>query len=190
MIPSGRKERDSDDTLVDNNRQLRRDFSLAEQQTEAIGTILTARERIHYVQGVTGSGKTEIFLQVAKRLHGEGRGVIYLVPEISLVHQVVEVFVSEFREAVAVLHSGLTASQRLREWRRLMRGEVRIVIGARSAVFAPVSDLGLIIIDEEHEGTYKSGFAPRYHARQVASYRCRARNATLVLGSATPRPGW
>jgi primosomal protein N' (replication factor Y) len=116
----------------------------------------------------------------------EGRSIIYLVPEIALTRQVVETIRRRFGEAAAVLHSRLTPSQRLREWMRIRRGEASFVIGARSAVFAPVRSLGLVILDEEHESSYKSSSTPRYHARQVAMHRVSAAQARLVMGSATP----
>jgi primosomal protein N' (replication factor Y) len=111
---------------------------------------------------------------------------IYLVPEISLTHQTAEVIGRRFGAAAATLHSGMSPSARLTEWARIRRGEARIVVGPRSAVFAPVQDLGLIIIDEEHDGSYKSGNTPRYHARQTAIRRCSVEGARLVMGSATP----
>jgi len=141
---------------------------------------------MHYLHGVTGSGKTEIYLRAARAALAEDRGVICLVPEISLTHQVVEQFAARFGSTVAVLHSGLTPSQRLQEWLRVADGQARLVIGARSAVFAPVPDLGLIVIDEEHEGSYKSSTTPLYHARQVAMHRAQIERAALVMGSATP----
>jgi primosomal protein N' (replication factor Y) len=140
----------------------------------------------HYIYGPTGTGKTEVFLTLAERMLEEGKGVIYLVPEIGLTGQVVEAVTQRFGKTAAVLHSGLTPSQRLKEWNRIMHKEARVVIGARSAVFAPVPDLGLIIIDEEHDGSYKSGNNPRYHARQVAMHRCSNLKIPLVMGSATP----
>lgn len=145
---------------------------------------------LHYLYGPTGSGKTEVFLQVSENLLSQEKGVIYLVPEIGLTQQVIEAVVARFKSrfgnTVAVLHSGLTPSQRLSEWRRILSKEARVVIGARSAVFAPVPDLGMIIIDEEHDGSYKSGNTPRYHARQVAMHRCARLNIPLLMGSATP----
>ncbi len=186
ITPSARRETDSLDLYPAVASELSRSYSLAAQQIKAIETILANRTGTFYLQGVTGSGKTEVFLQVAKKIFEEGCGIIYLVPEISLVYQVVDVFVSEFGQEVAVLHSGMTASQRLKAWHRVLDGCARIVIGARSAVFAPVRKLGLIIIDEEHETSYKSGSTPRYHARQIASFRCQKESALLVMGSATP----
>lgn len=186
IAPAARREAENLDLYPADTSELSRSYSLAAQQIKAIETILSNRTGTFYLQGVTGSGKTEVFLQVAKKIFEEGCGIIYLVPEISLVHQVVEVFVSEFGQEVAVLHSGLTASQRLKAWHNVQDGCARIVIGARSAVFAPVRKLGLIVIDEEHETSYKSGSTPRYHARQIASFRCQKESALLVMGSATP----
>ncbi|MDR0624209.1 MAG: primosomal protein N', partial [Treponema sp.] len=139
-----------------------------------------------YLYGITGSGKTEVFLRTAEFLLAQGRSVIYLVPEISLTHQTAEAIGKRFGQAAATLHSGMSPSARFTEWMRIRRGEIRIVVGPRSAVFAPAQDLGLIIIDEEHDGSYKSGNTPRYHARQAAIRRCSAEGAALVMGSATP----
>ena len=139
-----------------------------------------------YLYGITGSGKTEVFLRAAQIILDRGKSVIYLVPEISLTHQTAEVIGRRFGMAAATLHSGMTGSERLTEWMRIRRGEVRIVVGPRSAVFAPVRDLGLVIIDEEHDGPYKSGNTPRYHARQIAMRRATVNRAFLLMGSATP----
>ncbi|MDR1900061.1 MAG: primosomal protein N' [Treponema sp.] len=139
-----------------------------------------------YLYGITGSGKTEVFLRSAEAVLGEGKSVIYLVPEISLTHQTSEAIGKRFGGEAACLHSGMKGSARLAEWNRIRRGEARIVVGPRSAVFAPVKKLGLIIIDEEHDGSYKSGNTPRYHARQTAMRRCSMEGARLLMGSATP----
>ena len=146
----------------------------------------SSQKNLHYLYGATGTGKTEVFMQVCESLLAAGKGVIYLVPEIGLTKQVIQAVVSRFGNTAAVLHSGLTPSQKLSEWRRILNKEARIVIGARSAVFAPLPDLGMIIIDEEHDGSYKSGNTPRYHARQVAMYRCGKKKIPLLMGSATP----
>jgi primosomal protein N' (replication factor Y) len=184
MLPGARRESEVEAESVD--APLPDKFVLAEQQRAAVERIVSAQGGSFYLEGVTGSGKTAVFLEAAREIMQRGRGVIYLVPEISLTHQVVELFTSEFGEQVAVLHSGLTASQRLRTWFKILDGEARLVIGARSAVFAPVRDLGLLVLDEEHESSYKSGSTPRYHARQVASHRSNREGAVLVMGSATP----
>ena len=143
------------------------------------------------LHGVTGSGKTEIYLQALAHALEQGKGAIVLVPEISLTPQTVERFKARFSSGklqtlVAVLHSHLSAGERHDEWHKIRDGRARIVIGARSAIFAPVEPLGLIIVDEEHEHTYKQEEAPRYHARDVAIMRGQMENAVVVLGSATP----
>ncbi len=136
--------------------------------------------------GVTGSGKTEVYLQVIKRVLEKGKRAIVLVPEISLTYQTVNRFVSRFGNNIAILHSKMTVSKRKEEYKRIKNGEVDIIIGARSAIFAPVDNLGLVIIDEEHDGSYYSQTTPKYSTKEVASYICKENNATLILGSATP----
>jgi primosomal protein N' (replication factor Y) len=138
--------------------------------------------------GITGSGKTEVYLRVAAEALRRGRGAIVLVPEIALTPQIVGRFVERFGDTVAVLHSRLTVAQRREEWRRLRVGEARVCIGPRSAVFAPIERLGLIVVDEEHDSSYKHEGDPRYDARTVAARRARDCRALLLLGSATPRP--
>jgi primosomal protein N' (replication factor Y) (superfamily II helicase) len=138
------------------------------------------------LHGVTGSGKTEVYLQAMSAALEQGRGAILLVPEISLTPQTCARVTARFGERVAVLHSGLGAGERARAWARLRRGEATIALGARSAVFAPVAKLGLIVVDEEPEATYKQEDVPRYHARDVAAVRAKALGAVLVMGSATP----
>ena len=143
------------------------------------------------LHGVTGSGKTEVYLQAMAHALEQGQGAIVLVPEISLTPQTVERFKARFSSGklqtlVAVLHSHLSAGERHDEWHKIRQGRARIVIGARSAIFAPVEPLGLIIVDEEHEHTYKQEEAPRYHARDVAIMRGQMEGAVVVLGSATP----
>ena len=164
-------------------------------QAEAIRRIsgsLTACERDadscteYLLFGVTGSGKTEVYLQSAKTAVDLDRGVLILVPEIGLTPQMIGRIRARFGSAVAVLHSRLTPSERYVQWQRILRQEVRVVVGARSAIFAPLGDIGLIIIDEEQETTYKSETHPRYHARDIARLRAREHGAVLVLGSATP----
>lgn len=136
--------------------------------------------------GVTGSGKTLVYLHAVRRVLEAGRGAIVLVPEIALTPQTVSRFRGAFGDDVAVLHSGLSDGERADAWRLLARGDRRVAVGARSAVFAPVRNLGLIVIDEEHEASYKNGEAPRYHAREVAVVRARREGAAVLLGSATP----
>ncbi len=138
------------------------------------------------LQGVTGSGKTSVYIRLIARALQLGGGALLLVPEIALTPQMLETFSSYFGDSIAVLHSSLSVAERYDEWKRIRQGKCRLVIGTRSAVFAPIEKLSLIIIDEEQEITYKSESTPRYHARDVAKYRCAQANALLVLGSATP----
>jgi len=138
------------------------------------------------IHGVTGSGKTLVYLEVLRHVVDQGRGAIVLVPEIALTPQTVARVRGVFGDQVAVLHSGLSEGERADAWRALHRGERRVAVGPRSAVFAPVQRLGAIVIDEEHESSYKQGSAPRYHARDVAAVRARLEGAQLILGSATP----
>lgn len=137
--------------------------------------------------GVTGSGKTEVYLRAIAETRRRGRTALVLVPEIALTAQVVDSFRSRIGDRVAVLHSGLSLGERRDEWQRIARGEADVVVGARSAIFCPLPNVGLIVVDEEHEGSYKQDQpAPRYHAREVAIARARATGATVLLGSATP----
>lgn len=136
--------------------------------------------------GVTGSGKTEVYLQVIKNVLSRGKKAIVLVPEISLTYQTVSRFVSRFGNNIAILHSKMTVAKRKEEYKRIKSGKVDIVIGARSAIFAPIDNLGLVIIDEEHDGSYYSQTTPKYSTKEVAAYICKENNATLILGSATP----
>jgi len=136
--------------------------------------------------GVTGSGKTEVYLQLIEKVLVQGRTAIVLVPEISLTFQTVTRFIARFGNRVAVLHSKMTISKRKEEFKRIKNGEVDIVVGARSAIFAPLENLGLVIIDEEHDSSYYSQTTPKYSTKEVASYICKQNNAVLLLGSATP----
>ncbi len=136
--------------------------------------------------GVTGSGKTQVFIKLIEKVVNSGKGVIVMVPEIALTPQTINVFYSYFGDTVAVFHSALSAGERIDEWKRVKNGEAKIAIGTRSAVFAPFDNLGLIVIDEEHEHTYKSEMNPRYHARDIAKFRCVKNDAFLLLSSATP----
>jgi len=162
--------------------------SNADQQKALQAILDPLREPRHetiLIHGVTGSGKTEVYIRAIQEVISYGRQAIVLVPEISLTPQTRERFRSRF-DSVAVLHSHLRDAERHWHWERIARGEVQVVVGARSAVFAPVPDLGLIILDEEHEGSFKQDSAPRYHAREVALWRAREENVPLVLASATP----
>ncbi|HRS04523.1 MAG TPA: primosomal protein N' [Treponema sp.] len=211
MIPSGRRETGSESLLDEEVQIAETALALSDEQRQALEAILGTkaagdsteaatmlqpgpkqeqaspqRPSMFYLYGITGSGKTEVFLRAAEAMLAAGKSVIYLVPEIALTHQVEEAVQRRFGPVATTIHSAMTGSARLTEWGRIRRGEVRIVVGPRSAVFAPVQNLGLIIIDEEHDGSYKSGNTPRYHARQVAFKRCAHQGATLVMGSATP----
>ena len=165
-------------------------LQLTEEQSVAIKPIIqTIEEKRHDVfllYGITGSGKTEVYLQSIQKVLEEGREGIVLVPEISLTPQMVNRFKGRFGDEVAVLHSGLSIGEKYDEWRKIQRKEVRVAVGARSAIFAPFENLGIIIIDEEHETSYKQEDNPRYHARDVAIERARTHNCSVILGSATP----
>ncbi|MBI4559444.1 MAG: primosomal protein N', partial [Candidatus Hydrogenedentes bacterium] len=149
-------------------------------------TLTQQRFQTFLLKGITGSGKTEVYLQAIEHALALGRNAIILVPEISLTPQTVARFQARFQNAIAVLHSGLSAGERYDEWRQAHRGQVRIVVGARSAVFAPLSNVGIIVVDEEHDTSYKQAETPRYHARDVAIMRAKLCNAVCILGSATP----
>src|SRR5205823_7742150 len=152
------------------------------------GDLGERRAGLRLLHGVTGSGKTEVYLRAAHLALEQGRGVIVLVPEIALTPQIVGRFIDRFGETVAVLHSQLRPAEAYAEGKRLRTGRARVCVGPRSAVFAPVEDLGLIIVDEEHDAAYKHEGDPRYDAREVAVERARSCGALLLLGSATPRP--
>ena len=164
---------------------------LGDEQAAALATIMDmchapAPRRPVLLHGVTGSGKTEVYLQAIAQVLDEGRDAIVLVPEISLTPQTVRRFAGRFGDKVAVLHSALSDGERYDEWHRIRTGEARVVVGPRSAVFAPVRRLGLIVVDEEHDPSYKQDESPRYHARDVAAVRASLEDAVAVLGSATP----
>jgi primosomal protein N' (replication factor Y) (superfamily II helicase) len=168
-------------------------LALNDDQQRALDAILANAEspipKPILLLGVTGSGKTEVYLQAARHVLNRGKTVLVLVPEISLTPQTVRRFKARFaamRDQVAVLHSNLSQGERFDEWHRIRKGLARIVIGARSAVFAPLPDLGLIVVDEEHENTYKQENVPRYHGRDVAVLRAAFEPCSIVLGSATP----
>ncbi len=185
MIPGGKKDI-SFGALDTEMGEARESVYLTDEQQKAVEEITESDSSLFYLYGITGSGKTEVFLKCVEKVVSEGGQVIYLVPEITLTHQLAQQVIKRFKGNVAILHSGLTESQRIMQWRKIKRGEVSFVIGARSAVFAPFENLKMIIIDEEHENSYKSSNAPRYHARQVAQKRLSATGGKLVLGSATP----
>ncbi len=163
---------------------------LSDEQTGAYNMIeslyLEDKARAALLYGVTGSGKTKVIMKAIDRTLSDGKTVIMLVPEISLTPQTVSIFCRRYGERVAVIHSSLSKGERLDGWRRIKNGDVDLVIGTRSAIFAPLCNIGLIVIDEEHEHTYKSESDPKYHARDIASYRCGKSNALMLLASATP----
>lgn len=168
-------------------------LELNEEQAAALKSILEAcnakESKPILLQGVTGSGKTEVYLQAAQHVLSRGQGVLILVPEISLTPQTMARFKSRFADtpdSVAILHSAMSDGERFDEWHSIRRGQARIAIGPRSALFAPVKNLGLIIVDEEHDSSYKQENSPRYHGRDLAVLRARLENASIVLGSATP----
>ncbi len=171
----------------------RRDTSpivLSRAQSAAYDTVeelyLDDAPRAGLLFGVTGSGKTKVIMKAIDRTLADGKTVIMLVPEISLTPQTVSIFCSRYGERVAVIHSSLSQGERLDAWRRIKGGDVDLVIGTRSAIFAPLENIGMIVIDEEHEHTYKSESDPKYHARDVAAYRCKHHSALMLLASATP----
>lgn len=165
-------------------------LKLTDEQTESMKLIVkcidSGKKEVVLVQGVTGCGKTEIYLQAIEHCLQKGKQAIVLVPEISLTPQTTQRFRARFGEKVSVLHSRLGDGERYDQWMRIHEGKTSIVVGARSALFAPFEDLGLIVVDEEHESSYKQDKAPRYHARDVAIVRASMENCTVILGSATP----
>ncbi len=164
--------------------------SLSDEQKAAADKLISLADSkkaaAALLYGVTGSGKTRVIKAVIDGVIASGRSVILLVPEISLTGQTVDLFCGYFGERVAVIHSGLSEGERLDAWKRIRAGEVDVVIGTRSAVFAPLDNLGMIVIDEEQEHTYKSDMNPKYHARDIARFRCAKNNALMLLASATP----
>ncbi|WP_336182465.1 replication restart helicase PriA [Fusobacterium polymorphum] len=159
---------------------------LNEKQLAIKENIEKSIKKYFLLKGVTGSGKTEIYIELIKKAFFEGYGSIFLVPEISLTPQMVERFQSEFKNNIAILHSSLSDIERAKEWESIYTGEKKIVLGVRSAIFSPVKNLKYIILDEEHEATYKQDSSPRYNAKYVAIKRCLDEDAKLILGSATP----
>ncbi|MDE6604891.1 MAG: primosomal protein N', partial [Clostridia bacterium] len=162
------------------------DVQLREAQKRAVDKIFASQNDAILLHGVTGSGKTLVYINAIQRALAEGRTAIMLVPEISLTPQMLRNFRGYFGDSVAMLHSGLSDGERFDEWRRLLKGEAKIAVGARSAIFAPIKDLGLIIIDEEHDSSYVSESNPRYRTIDVARFRAQYNGAKVVLGSATP----
>ena len=176
--------------LASHGKKFAHEHALNEAQTEALGTIVTAMDRggfrPHLLYGVTGSGKTAVYVAAMQRALAAGKSALLLVPEIGLTPGTAAQMVAAFGADVALLHSQLTPDERAEQWHRIRRGEARVVIGTRSAVFAPMPDLGLILVDEEHDASYKQEETPRYHGRDVAVMRAKLLGCTIVLGSATP----
>lgn len=193
MLPSGNvknRTKKKEYTYIEKDRAKK----LTEEQSYAFNkineTIINNQNKEFLIYGVTGSGKTEVYLQLIDSSLRNGKSAIVLVPEISLTPQMVDRFIARFgEEEIAIIHSKLSKGERTENWQRIYNGQARIVIGARSAVFAPVNNLGIVIIDEEHDASYKSESTPRYNAKDIARYICRKSKAPLVLGSATPDIG-
>jgi len=164
----------------DNNKLLN------EEQEHCLNAILNGPKLKYLIKGVTGSGKTEVYMRLVQEVLNQGESAIVLVPEIALTPQMIERFKGRFGENVALFHSRLSDGERFDEWYRVKEGKAKLVIGARSALFLPLQNLGLIIIDEEHENTYKSEHNPKYHTKEVSEFLCEIKNCKLVLGSATP----
>ena len=168
----------------------KKEVVLSDEQQKAFDTLCkkysSDKPEAALLYGVTGSGKTSVFMKLIDKCFKEGRGTILMVPEIVLTPQLVRIFVGRFGDNIAVFHSGLSIGERLDEYKRVQRGEAKIVLGTRSAVFAPLKNIGLIVLDEEQEASYKSQQTPRYHARDIAKFRCACHNALLLLSSATP----
>ncbi len=163
------------------------DFALTSKQSQVLDEILSSGKKNFLLHGVTGSGKTEIYIRIIRECLNKGKTAILLVPEISLTPQTYQFLKQRFEEEIAVFHSGLSAGERFDEWMKVKRGEAKIVMGARSAVFAPLENIGVIIIDEEHETSYKADHYPKYTAHEIAQKRCELQDAFLILGSATPQ---
>ncbi|HOJ29730.1 MAG TPA: primosomal protein N' [Spirochaetota bacterium] len=159
---------------------------LTEEQEQIYRAIMNQPQKVHCIYGITGSGKTEVYIALAKKMIQQGKAVLYLVPEISISSQMFERLKAVFGQTLVMYHSGMNPNQRLVSWKRFYTGQAMIAVGTRSAIFMQAPNLGLIIIDEEHDSSYKENSTPRYHARTVAWYRHRQEGAMLVLGSATP----
>ncbi|MBN2401534.1 MAG: primosomal protein N' [Spirochaetes bacterium] len=188
-LPSGEKASSRYKHPFKDKHTLNNHIELTQEQKTIFDDILyshVSSQSFHLIYGITGSGKTELYIELAKNVMAQGRSVIFLVPEITLSSQIFERLYKVFGNELIVYHSRLTANQRLKSWIRFYNGEVKIAVGTRSAVFLQCPDLGLIIMDEEHDWSYKEHSTPRYHARRIAYHRCRTENALMVMGSATP----
>lgn len=171
---------------LDNNSLNNQEITLNTEQLNAVNTIDFTKQMTYLIHGVTGSGKTEVYIELIKRVNKLNKTAILLVPEISLTTQIVARFYNAFGPLVAIFHSALSEGEKYDEYLKIIRGEVKIVVGTRSAIFTPIKNLGLIIIDEEHSENYKQDSTPRYHALDMALFRSKYHNIPLVLGSATP----
>ena len=180
-----RFEKESEKSIITTHNDYK-SHVLNEEQLNAFNKIESKDNGKYLLFGVTGSGKTEIFLQVVEETIKQGKEAIILVPEISLTPQTIERFVGRFKQKIAIMHSRLTPKERFNQWRMIKNGEVKIAIGARSAIFAPFKNLGAIIIDEEHDKSYISSQDPKYHTSDIANFRANYQNAKLILASATP----
>lgn len=169
-----------------NDNFVKKDITLTQKQNDAIQSVNNTEKLVSLIYGVTGSGKTEVYLELIEQSINKGKTAIMLVPEISLTPQMLRQLRGRFGDSAAILHSGLSAGERFDEWWRLRTGEAKIAIGARSAIFAPLSNIGIIIIDEEHDASYQSESLPRYVTKEVAIRRAEYFGAKIVLGSATP----
>ena len=171
---------------LDSHHEIKNSINLNEMQQQAVDSILFNNPNTYLLHGVTGSGKTEVYIELIKKAVALGKTAIMLVPEISLTTQIVNRFYERFGNDVAIFHSGLSDGEKYDEYLKILRNEVHIVVGTRSAIFTPLSNLGIIIIDEEHSETYKQDSNPRYHALDMAEFRSKYNNCPLILGSATP----
>ena len=163
---------------------------LTSQQEQSYNDLLkqykSGKPSVSLLYGITGSGKTSVFMKLIDRVNEDGRGIICMVPEIALTPQLLSKFTARYGKRIAIFHSGLSLGKRLEEWKRVKNGQANIAVGTRSAIFAPMENIGLIVMDEEQEYSYKSSAAPRFHARELAKYRCLINKCPLVLSSATP----
>lgn len=164
-----------------------RDYELSEEQKKAFDAVYHGADRIYLLQGVTGSGKTALYITLCQQMLKENKGCLILIPEIALTHRIADLFAAYFKGSISILHSSLSDSRKYDEYIRILHGESKIVLGTRSAIFSPVRDLGLIIIDEEHSSSYKQDSEPYYDAITIATMRARLEGAKVLLGSATPR---
>ncbi|MBR6113107.1 MAG: primosomal protein N', partial [Bacilli bacterium] len=183
------KEEKEEVYRLDNHGDIKEKHLLTKLQEDTVDRIMDSKDssKVFLIHGVTGSGKTEIYMEIIEKLLSEDKESIMLVPEISLTEQIVSRFKNRFKESIAILHSRLSEGEKYDEWRRIARGEVKIVIGARSAIFAPLSNIGVIVIDEEHTDSYKQdGSNPKYHALDIAKWRSNYHKCPIILGSATP----